>query len=167
MLNFGFADIYKFSVIIFPVYFRFSLCTHYCRKGDIFGGYYITKRVSIRRVLVWHAVACQTRTRKTNKTGELFEANGEGLFALNRLAKQPLSHTVFCSSKKCCAFYFFIAFCVSLCINASSSSVPRISPSSYNVALSNRSNFCDHSPISVTTSSFAISAVMYDGNPRE
>ena len=65
------------------------------------------------------------------------------------------------------AFYFFIAFCVSLCINASSSSVPRISPSSYNVALSNRSNFCDHNPISVTTSSSAISAVMYDGKPRE
>ena len=126
--------------------------------------------LSIRCVLVlnkWHADACQTRTRKTNKTGELFEANGEGLFALNRLAKQPLSHTVFCSSKKCCAFYFFIAFCVSLCINASSSSVPRISPSSYNVALSNRSNFCDHNPISVTTSSSAISAVMYDGKPRE
>lgn len=48
--------------------------------------------LSIRRVLVlnkWHADACQTRTRKTNKTGELFEANGEGLFALNRLAKHP------------------------------------------------------------------------------
>ena len=126
--------------------------------------------LSIRRVLVlnkWHADACQTRTRKTNKTVELFEANGEGLFALNRLANQPLSHTVFAHRKSVAPFIFFIAFCVSLCTNASSSSVPRISPSLYNVALSNRSNFCDHNPISVTTSSSAISAVMYDGKPRE
>ena len=126
--------------------------------------------MSIRRVLVlnkWHADACQTRTRKTNKTGELFEANGEGAVRAKPLGEAaPFSYR-FCSSKKCCAFYFFIVFCVSLCINASSSSVPRISPSSYNVELSNRSNFCDHSPISVTTSSSAISAVMYDGKPRE
>lgn len=69
--------------------------------------------LSIRRVLVlnkWHADACQTRTRKTNKTGELFEANGEGLFALNRLAKQPLSHTVFAHRKSVAPFIFLLSF---------------------------------------------------------
>lgn len=126
--------------------------------------------LSIRRVLVlnkWHADACQTRTRKAKQNRRTFRGKRRGAVRAKPLGEAaPFSYR-FCSSKKCCAFYFFIAFCVSLCTNASSSSVPRISPSSYNVALSNRSNFCDHSPISVTTSSSAISAVMYDGKPRE
>lgn len=117
----------------------------------------------LEQVARWRVPDKDTQNKSNRR---IFEENGEGRSPLNRLAKQPLTHTVF-SFENIIAFYFFIAFYVSLCINASSPSVPRISPSLYNVALSNRSNFCDHSPISVTTSSSVISAVIYDGKPRE
>lgn len=118
----------------------------------------------LEQVARWRVPDKDTQNKSNRRT---FRGKRRGAVRAKPLGEAaPFSYR-FCSSKKCCAFYFFIVFCVSLCINASSSSVPRISPSLYNVALSNRSNFCDHNPISVTTSSSAISAVMYDGKPRE